>query len=144
MRTYVLNKLIVATTLVVVGQSAMAADLPVKSPMYVPPAPTQSWTGFYFGVHAGAGWGDIESSLNFGPFSFPLVSHGVNGYLAGAQVGYNWQSGKLVVGLEGNVSWSGIDGSAPCAFVFTCRTVFILRYGVLRSEKSGRTDASIG
>lgn len=123
MRTYLLSKLIVATTLVVVGQSALAADIPVKSPVYVPAAaPAPSWTGFYFGVHAGAGWGDIESSLNFGPLSFPLASHGIGGYLAGAQVGYNWQQGKLVFGLEGNASWAGIDGSAPCLFVFTCRT----------------------
>jgi hypothetical protein len=41
--------------------SANAADLPMKAaPM---PAPVWSWTGFYVGAHAGAGWGTTETTL---------------------------------------------------------------------------------
>ena len=37
---------------------AGAADMAVKArPMVAPPV-IWSWTGFYFGGHVGAGWGD--------------------------------------------------------------------------------------
>src|SRR6185312_82427 len=71
-------------------QSASAADLPTKAPLMAPAAPV-SWTGFYVGVHAGAGWSHIESS--FPGSGFVFSSHDLTGAFAGAQVGYNWQMG---------------------------------------------------
>ena len=41
-----------------------AADMAVKArPMAQPLPIVWSWTGFYFGVHVGAGWGTTESTL---------------------------------------------------------------------------------
>ena len=38
-------------------------------------------------------------------------SHDGSGLLAGGQVGYNWQAGRLVYGVEADISSSWIDGS---------------------------------
>src|ERR1700719_3030562 len=81
------------------GVSAHAADLPMKAaPM---PAPVWSWTGFYGGAHAGAGWGATETTLTSisapgigtGAVSLPLAQNSRSGFLGGGQVGYNYQSG---------------------------------------------------
>ena len=105
-----------------------AADLPRKGPVAVPaPAPVFSWTGFYIGIHGGAGWGTIESTLidtgGIGIGSFPLSSHNANGWLVGGTLGYNWQVNPwLVLGLEGDWTWTNFEGTAPCAVVISCRT----------------------
>jgi hypothetical protein len=41
----------------------------------------------------------------------------VNGALYGGQVGYNWQSGLFVFGVEGSWSHSTIQGSTACVLV---------------------------
>jgi outer membrane immunogenic protein len=43
----------------------------------------------------------------------------VSGGLFGGTLGYNWQTGQVVFGLETDISWSGIDGSAACG-VLSC------------------------
>jgi len=84
---------------------ATAADLPMKAMPYAAPAPVFSWTGCYIGVHAGAGvlldqgFQDNEGS--------PADRHGVGG-LAGGQAGCNYQTGMLVLGVEGEGFWSGM------------------------------------
>jgi outer membrane immunogenic protein len=69
-----------------------------------------SWSGFYAGVHAGYGWGSSD------PFSTANIQHNQpldlarlpavspKGALGGAQLGYNWQTGVLVLGGELDVS----------------------------------------
>jgi outer membrane immunogenic protein len=104
---------------------AMAADLAYKAPP--PPAPPPpSWTGFYIGVNGGASWATAANAINLGGLgvgiagTLPLYSQGLNGYLAGGQIGYNYQSGKFLVGVEGDGDWSNIKGTTPCLVVFTC------------------------
>ena len=66
--------------------AASAADLPVKSPPPAPVmAPVWNWTGFYVGVNAGYGWGRSTWDL-------PAVTVSSKGWLAGATLGYNYQS----------------------------------------------------
>jgi outer membrane immunogenic protein len=84
-----------------------AADLP---PRYARPSaqpavysPIYNWTGFYLGINGGAGWG---SSQWDGVDTFT-----VSGGLIGGTIGYNWQFGQLVTGIEGDIGWSGIRGS---------------------------------
>jgi outer membrane immunogenic protein len=80
--------------------TASAADLSVKALPVA--APVFSWTGCYVGVHAGAG-----VLLDQG-FQRNLADrHGVGG-LAGGQLGCNYQTGMLVVGIEGEGFWSGM------------------------------------
>ena len=49
--------------------SAFAADL-APPPVYVPPAPIFTWTGFYVGGQIGYGWGQNNGNFgdNFGDF----------------------------------------------------------------------------
>lgn len=98
-----MNKFLAAALLAGVATSAMAADLPNRTttpappPVYAPPPFT--WTGFYIGVNGGYGWGSVSSS-NFG---------GISGGLFGGQVGYNYQVGQFVGGVEGDLDWSGLS-----------------------------------
>jgi hypothetical protein len=50
---------------------AMAADLPVKAPIYETPAvaPVYNWTGFYVGVNGGGSWGRSNPDVVYDPSS---------------------------------------------------------------------------
>jgi len=95
--------------------SASAADLPVTAPP-VPFIPPLSWTGFYGGLNAGwvgstgnsisnsgtdTGGGGLGTAIAVGaiPTSVDLAT---NGFIGGAQLGYNWQANNWVFGLEGD------------------------------------------
>jgi outer membrane immunogenic protein len=97
--------------------SASAADIvrprhemPVKAPAYV--APLYDWTGFYVGINGGYGFGRSQ-------FSAPSPSSGFNvdGGMAGGTVGYNYQIGHAVLGIEGDVDADWAKGSTLCAGV---------------------------
>src|SRR5580692_12048427 len=106
--------------LVALSGAAAAADLsqppppPVyaKSPVFVPPP--YNWTGAYFGINGGGGFGG--SNWDFGG------SRNVSGALAGAQAGYNYQFGQAVAGIEGDIDWSDINGSSTTACPPGCKT----------------------
>lgn len=100
-----------------VAGSAAAADLP---PRYAPPvpapfvAPIYNWTGLYIGVSGGGGWGRSrwDSTNEFD----------ISGGLVGGTLGYNWQTGPWVFGLEGDISWANIEGTTNFACAPGCRT----------------------
>ncbi|WP_338319598.1 outer membrane protein [Bradyrhizobium ottawaense] len=104
---------IVAASLVVT--SAVAADLAAKPYVKAPAVvdPVWSWTGFYAGLNAGYSWGRAETSVAPIALPFPAPQFGsfgqnVDGWLAGGQLGYNWQvDPKWVVGLEGDIQATG-------------------------------------
>jgi len=85
--------------------AALAADLSrpsYKAPVYV--APGFSWSGFYVGINAGYGWGNVS-------FSDPVTGNFTDkatGWLAGGTVGYNLQTGSWVWGVEGDIDYSTI------------------------------------
>ncbi|MGH6682313.1 MAG: outer membrane protein [Pseudolabrys sp.] len=88
--------------------AANAADLPrpaYKAPVFNP-EPVYSWTGFYIGLHAGYGWTTISGSDPTGTGTGDL-----DGWLAGGQLGYNYQIGKFVVGVEGDLSAADVKFS---------------------------------
>ena len=117
---------------------ASAADMAVKAP--APYAIPYSWTGLYAGVHAGAGWGTVESNVDLGGFTLPISSHEINGPLAGLQIGYNYQMGWALIGLEATGSWSDIKGTAPCLFgIATEEEVATLRSTVQTLEDTVAT-----
>src|SRR3712207_3058823 len=84
--------------------AATAADLPVRSAPPAPivaAAPIFTWTGFYVGVNAGYGWSDDDfDAVDFAD------DEDDGGFLGGAQVGYNYQIGSFVVGLEGDIQYA--------------------------------------
>jgi outer membrane immunogenic protein len=112
--------LLAGASLFTVGPQAQAADLPAKArPLPVAAAPVWSWNGLYIGAHVGGAWGTIESE--FAAFPFPIASATINGFLGGGQIGYNFQSGIVVFGIEADASWSNLKGTTPCLFVLSCK-----------------------
>jgi outer membrane immunogenic protein len=88
---------------------AQAADMPIKAPRYVEPA--ASWAGWYIGASAGAAWQktdvttDAFTSTPYGGITpDPNASFSKTGFIGGGQIGYNWQHGNFVFGLEGDIS----------------------------------------
>jgi opacity protein-like surface antigen len=90
-----------------------------KAPVYKA-APLQrpyNWNGFYVGANLGAGWG-------FADWDFPdgAVYPHFAGLLGGSEIGYNYQAGKWVFGVEGDTSWTNARGARPCpnGFFYNC------------------------
>jgi outer membrane immunogenic protein len=98
--------------------TAAAADLPPRpapQPYYKAPVmAAYNWTGFYIGVNGGGGFGrsawDTTGGFN------------ISGGLVGGTIGYNYQFGQAVVGLEGDIDWADINGTTTTACVTTCKT----------------------
>jgi outer membrane immunogenic protein len=90
---------------------AQAADLAVP-PAMPPAAPVAyapqvyNWNGFYVGGHLGGGYG---ASTWSDPFAGGNNDFNDRGFLGGAQVGANAQFNRLVLGLEGDFSWTNIN-----------------------------------
>lgn len=85
------------------------------------------WSGAYVGVHTGGALGlvDVEDPYGGSIFGDTVRTPGL---LAGGQLGYNWQFGATVLGLEADASWADMDGTNTC-FAFSgfyissnCRT----------------------
>jgi len=75
-------------------------------------AAAQDWSGFYVGAHAGYAWGDAEMPYGGvgGPFVFTQDDANIDGALFGGQLGYNWQHGGWVFGVEGDIEWTDMSG----------------------------------
>jgi outer membrane immunogenic protein len=103
-----------AVALLATPLAAEAADVgrPVFKGPVAAPVLLYNWTGVYFGVHAGYGWAEKDWTQTASSFGLPLDASTVSadGFLAGAQIGFNWQMGQWVWGLEGQWSWTDTDG----------------------------------
>ncbi len=104
-----------AATLLATG--ALAADLPMKAPVYKAPEPVFNWTGFYVGGNLGYGAGNEANSATVDQFltglPLPGVLNGTNsarnavdGMIGGGQIGYNWQMANWLLGLEADIQYS--------------------------------------
>lgn len=96
--------------------SVSAADLPSRpAPEVYVPVPVFTWAGLYIGLNAGVGWGDSGGVSVIGPT--PGSSGTIGGgssdgrFVGGAQIGYNWQSGAIVYGLEADIQYVDTNGS---------------------------------
>src|SRR5579871_9127 len=99
------------------GVIANAADLPQAQPYKVPAvvAPIlYNWSGFYIGANGGYGWKNqcIDlTAINGAGGVFSEGCRSTNGGAIGGQVGYRWQAGQAVFGLEGQGDWASMTGS---------------------------------
>ena len=125
MKKFLLSTVALAT----LTAGAMAADLPARrmAPAPYVAVPVFTWTGFYVGANVGAAWNrDRRDDFGFGNYTtaggFAVVpaAGGVFGstgvfdrdrdrtsLLGGVQVGYNWQMGGFVLGVEGDIQAIG-------------------------------------
>jgi outer membrane immunogenic protein len=108
-----------ALAVVTMTGAANAADMPRRAamPTKAPAYLAYNWTGAYVGINGGGGWGRSNFSAPFASGTFNTSGGGVGGTL-----GYNYQVGQAVFGLEGDLDWTNLRGSAACGAVFTCET----------------------
>lgn len=105
------------TALVVVcSGAAMAADMAIKAAPVVAPVKAP-WTGCGLGFSVGGVWGDAWKAL-----PTPLIggntyqsAYALSGQLAGAQLYCDYQTGPVVLGLQGDYAWTNLDGNGVTA-----------------------------
>jgi outer membrane immunogenic protein len=124
-----------------------AADMPARTPAYkAPPPAVFNWTGFYVGGTVGYGFGEnrhLNETTGIGSQDFD-----VDGFVAGATLGYNWQArgSRWVWGVEFDVSYSDINGVLPVAPGFGCAggcTTELKWFGTFRGRLGYAFDRSM-
>jgi outer membrane immunogenic protein len=110
------KKLLLGVAVLVLGSAPVfAADMPARVPVAKAPPPIAQlfdWSGLYVGVSGGYGWGDSSHSESGG---LANGNFDANGWLLGGTLGYNWQAGQTVFGIEGDWSWANLDGTGASA-----------------------------
>jgi len=104
-----------SVALIALAAPAAAADLAARPYTKAPPPPIAAvydWTGFYIGANGGWGstrkcWDSVDPALLIGAEG----CHDATGGVAGGQIGYRWQSGTWVFGVEGQGNWADLRGS---------------------------------
>lgn len=105
-----------------IAAPAMAADMPIYTkapPVMMAPF---SWTGFYVGFNAGYGFSGSNSvtTTGQGAANIAAVADGArpgsisldrDGFIGGVQIGYNWQFGNIVAGLEADIQYTDMRDS---------------------------------
>jgi outer membrane immunogenic protein len=99
-----------AISIVAAAQSVSAADLPAQAYAKAGAVPGYSWSGCYIGANGGGG----RSNNDWGILLGAIVTADVHssGFVAGGQVGCDYQVGNLVAGVEGQFDWSDLHGQA--------------------------------
>jgi outer membrane immunogenic protein len=121
---------VLAACVITFPQLVSAADLPVKAQPLPPPAPVYNWTGFYAGLNAGGAWENtIDNSFTPGACSFlavactgavpvfgaalpPQLNTHPSGFIGGGQIGYNFQTGAFLWGIETDFQGADVKGNA--------------------------------
>ena len=108
-----MKKILIAASLIAASASAAsAADLAAR-PYANAPAPMMAalydWSGFYIG--ANGGWGSSHDSRTNVTRTTFLGRYDATGGVAGGQLGYRWQTGAWVFGLEAQGDWADLRGS---------------------------------
>jgi outer membrane immunogenic protein len=98
---------------------ALAADQELiykAAPAAIAPLP---WTGFFVGSHVGWGEGQKKFIDNFPtPDGEVDADVRIRGWIGGLQGGYNQQFNWLVLGVEGDFTWSGVRNNNFSCFAF--------------------------
>jgi outer membrane immunogenic protein len=115
-----MKRILIAAIATVAATSAMAADLPMKQPVYtkapVYVEPIFDWTGFYVGGNIGYSWGRSSDTSTITNGAGTIVFSGVdrtdlNGIVGGGQIGYNWQMRNWLFGFEADIQGTGEKGT---------------------------------
>jgi outer membrane immunogenic protein len=101
--------------LVALGMAAPASAADLRARPAPPPpvvAAIYDWSGFYIGGNGG--WGQSRNCVDFGVFADACSER--SGGLAGGQLGYRWQTGTWVFGLEGQGDWADLTNTRVSVF----------------------------
>lgn len=121
-----------AVAMTALAGTALAADLPRRTAAAAP-APVYkafNWTGAYAGINGGYEFGKMTKSAK------DAVGD-VNGYSFGATAGYNQQIDNFVVGVEGDIAKTNIDGSS------STNSAKITSFGTLRARAGVAVDRAL-
>jgi len=129
------NLLLVTASLIALSAAApaVAADLAArpytKAPAMV--AAIYDWSGFYIGINGGGG-------SSHATWDFVGVgregSHDATGGTVGGQIGYRWQSGQWVFGVEGQGNWADFSGDNTSALFATRNRTKIDAFGLITGQ----------
>jgi outer membrane immunogenic protein len=119
--------------------AALAADLPFRAPppVFLPPPPVWTWTGFYIGLNAGGTWSNSDNfatsatNIQFctagcvsalktanaaAAGATALLSINDDGFVGGGQIGYNYQfANSWVAGIEADFQGTSAKGNATAS-----------------------------
>ncbi|WP_407119139.1 outer membrane protein [Bradyrhizobium sp. LMG 9283] len=130
------NLLLAAVSLVALSAAApaLAADLAARPYTKAPPAAIAAvydWSGFYIGINGGGG-------SSHATWDFVGVgregSHDATGGTVGGQIGYRWQSGQFVFGVEGQGNWADFTGDNLSALFATRNRTKIDSFGLITGQ----------
>jgi len=132
MRKTLLSLLAGTASVAVLSSVAFAADLPRRqAPLPVPyvAVPVFTWTGFYVGVNAGGAFSTHDNRDDFttnGAFvgAAPLTGFAAvstsnrdrSGFAGGGQIGYNYQIGGWVIGVEADIQGTSFGNNRDNGF----------------------------
>lgn len=111
-----LKGIVATAALVLASSSSFAADLGLPSFGTIFQAPVQSgksgfvWKGVYVGANAGLAYGEAQGHFGSDTQVSPLgdwirPKDDYQTFTGGGQIGYNWQSGLFVFGVEGDLGY---------------------------------------
>ena len=128
MRLKLIATVFSAAGLIASATPGLAADIPVKGGRIAAPVVAAfSWSGFYVGANVGYGTGHVGADVGLtGNVLIPDATIGlgsdVKGFVYGAQIGYNWQMGQFVYGIEADMNFSSqkASNSVACVAVVGC------------------------
>lgn len=110
--------LVTSAAIGLTASAAYGADIEAAPMAY-------DWSGAYIGAQLGYGEADVDyefASFDEGFFNESRGTHfsdKLDGLIGGGQIGFNWQSDNLVLGLEGAFTWLGFDKSTTSPFFST-------------------------
>lgn len=111
---FIVSTAALCSSLFIAG-SALAADLPMAAPP-LPAMPAYNWTGLYVGLNAGYAINNsnIKNTdvIYYGSSIFPLDTYRKSkdgSFTGGIQFGYNYQMDNIVVGIETDFNYAGLE-----------------------------------
>jgi outer membrane immunogenic protein len=125
----VLQRVVLAAVLAAPG--AQAAEI-LKAPTTAR-VQVQDWEGFYVGGHIGYGWSTVDYLFPVDTYYNLIADIGKpfsvapDGVLGGFHVGYNWQYGNWVIGIEGSYDFSNIKNRRVGVFAIFPEDVYSTR-----------------
>jgi outer membrane immunogenic protein len=126
-------------TLAASATAAFADGTSVARPSYAPPA--FSWTGIYIGGNVGYTWAQsehcdsVDVHCTGGAPNFPEADP--RGAFGGLTAGYNYQTGSIVLGIEGDYSFTRLKDTTPGTASFDCVggcTTELGNFGTIRAR----------
>ena len=140
--------MIATTALFGFAQNAFAADIRARPAPYAPPSPVFapppfSWTGFYIGANIGGAWAHRDVADTFLGVDFGGGNNrGV--FIGGGQLGYNWQVGYAVLGIEADFDGAANNNNTGTVFIPSVGTIQVTSNNRWITTVAGRFGVTNG